>query len=129
MPPNKDNIRKWVAALRSGEHEQGTGALNQDGKKCCLGVACIVAAQELPDLVVGNEDVSYEDATSRATYDGEGGYLPRSVANWLGLDGINPIILREGAENCGVSATAMNDARKHTFTEIADAIEKTYLTG
>jgi hypothetical protein len=36
---------EWTQALRSGEYEQGEGALRQDGddgtlKHCCLGVLC-----------------------------------------------------------------------------------------
>lgn len=35
--------RKWLAALRSGEYEQGQGQLLSAGKYCCLGVlACVV---------------------------------------------------------------------------------------
>ena len=30
--------RAWVKALRSGEYEQGCGALYEGGKYCCLGV-------------------------------------------------------------------------------------------
>jgi hypothetical protein len=32
----------WAAALRSGEYEQTRVELKQDGKHCCLGVACVV---------------------------------------------------------------------------------------
>jgi len=31
--------KKWLKALRSGEYEQCTGRLHDDGKYCCLGVA------------------------------------------------------------------------------------------
>jgi hypothetical protein len=37
---------KWLAALRSGKYQQGEGALNKDGKFCCLGVLCDVAGYE-----------------------------------------------------------------------------------
>lgn len=35
---NKSIKRKWVAALLSGEYEQGSYWLCKDGKFCCLGV-------------------------------------------------------------------------------------------
>lgn len=37
---NKNVKKKWVEALRSGDFVQGTKALKNDGKFCCLGVAC-----------------------------------------------------------------------------------------
>ena len=37
-----ENQTKWVEALRSGKYKQGRQYLNQDGKYCCLGVACEV---------------------------------------------------------------------------------------
>jgi len=49
MQLSKAQIREWVAALRSGDYAQGTGALCRsrqvDGEPdvqefCCLGVAC-----------------------------------------------------------------------------------------
>lgn len=30
---------RWLAALRSGDYAQGTGALRHDGRHCCVGVA------------------------------------------------------------------------------------------
>lgn len=38
---NQEIKKRWVAALRSGDYKQGTGALrNADNKFCCLGVLC-----------------------------------------------------------------------------------------
>jgi hypothetical protein len=36
----KEFKKKWLAALRSGKFKQGIEALENDGKYCCLGVAC-----------------------------------------------------------------------------------------
>lgn len=33
---------EWVAALRSGEYQQGVRRLDHDGKQCCLGVKCLL---------------------------------------------------------------------------------------
>ena len=38
--PTKAAIRKWVAALRSGEYKQTIGTLQNSHGHCCLGVAC-----------------------------------------------------------------------------------------
>jgi hypothetical protein len=42
---NSEIKKAWVEALRSGEYEQGFGALNITGKYCCLGVLCDLAAK------------------------------------------------------------------------------------
>ena len=66
---NKENVKKWIAALRSGEFKQGKKRLrNLDtmGNKtyCCLGVLC-----EIADIEIW-----------------EGAVLPPvAVADWLGL--------------------------------------------
>lgn len=37
---NTENMKAWVAALRSGEYKQGRSCLRSaDGTFCCLGVA------------------------------------------------------------------------------------------
>jgi len=36
----KNMLKKWVQALRSGEYKQGKGALRVNDRFCCLGVAC-----------------------------------------------------------------------------------------
>lgn len=78
------NAQKWVRALRSGVFQQGKDALSQDGKYCCLGVACFLAAMEgvIPPPVRRNIDHKLE-------FDHQANYLPISVRNWLGLRSIN----------------------------------------
>lgn len=51
---------KWIAALRSGEYQQGAGLLfNEDERAyCCLGVLCAVSGLAInadDDCVVGDE--------------------------------------------------------------------------
>lgn len=44
---NKENIKKWLDALASGEFQQATKRLNAgDNQRCCLGVACDVYMRE-----------------------------------------------------------------------------------
>lgn len=103
---------KWIAALRSGEYQQGNGCLHQDGKFCCLGVLCDLHAKE-----TGNEwlwDVLYL---------GEKNYLPVEVQKWAGLPDKNPCAM--GGDEHELFLSDMNDAGK-TFKYIADLIEENF---
>lgn len=42
MQINKRQLKKWIAALDSGEYEQGKFFLQNEKKFCCLGVGCKV---------------------------------------------------------------------------------------
>jgi len=65
-------------------------------------------------------------------------FLPRSVINWLGVDGRNPIIALDEEDNGNpfitldeengypVFATHANDRERWDFNKIADEIEKYY---
>lgn len=37
---NQELKTRWVAALRSGEYQQGRAVLRQNSQFCCLGVLC-----------------------------------------------------------------------------------------
>jgi len=106
-----DNAKKWVAALRSGKYPQGKSWLLKDGKYCCLGVACELAAQ------TGlTSSPSHPQFKNVVTFDGEDAFLPSSVRKWLGLVEV------DGAPKNGPSLVDLNDKGK-TFEEIADFIE------
>lgn len=122
MPvPNKDNFRKWVARLRDPEAKQGHGKLGTtDGKRCCLGVACDIAVEEnviRPPVIPGDKALRYDGAT---------GYLPSSVAEWLGVRG-DTVYVKVPEHSQPISVVYLNDVDKLSFSEIADAIEETYL--
>lgn len=126
--PNKERIKLWVEALRSGEYEQCRQVLRttRQGKYqyCCLGVATEIAVRNgvVIDQVVWN----YADMND-------------AVATWFGL-ATNPGLaipllptdsLSDDEGNLlgdTPTATWANDVVKMSFTEIADAIERTYLT-
>jgi hypothetical protein len=108
---NTDNVKAWIKALRSGEYEQTTSALSQDGKYCCLGVACEVAIKS--GLTI---DVML-DIDGCKIYDGQGLSLPGSVIEWLGY-------YRPEPKLGGLVVTALNDHQGWTFNKIADHIEK-----
>jgi hypothetical protein len=118
-----DNQKLWVAALRSGEYEQGKGSLNPTANSfCCLGVACEISNLgkfERPDTnpARSNYRVNTDDLYEyRKT-------LPPEVVEWLGLK-----------DDCGCfpttmlglssSLTMLNDFEGLSFNEIADFIER-----
>ena len=98
---------KWVAALRSGKYEQGTGWLNRNGKFCCLGVLCEVA--EVPTDVNHRAEHGFTSYVFRDPDLIGACMIYGDVAQALGVD---PTILTE-----------MNDDRGLSFNAIADWIE------
>lgn len=132
--PNLINIKKWIAALRSGKYTQGKAVLKStEGEMCCLGVAT--------DLYIKEHDfewgppVQIEGITPRmgCTFDTEGEYLPVPVQEWLGIDTKNPELesLQTNDDDVRLfdEATYFNDESGLSFEDIADAIENTYITG
>lgn len=127
---NRDNVAKWVQALRSGEYEQTGHILAEKGKFCCLGVACEVAIKDGLDVerfVDDDEVTHYDNAIST---------LPGTVATWLGLDpdqdnvplrAINAGLADSVEDDWDTTATSLNDRYRLTFEQIADAMEKEYL--
>lgn len=132
MTPNKENIRKWVTALRSGNYQQVKRHLSLNGGYCCLGVACELAIidgvrvkrTEVASMKLDGEEDTY------VNYDGGMSYMPNSVRKWLGIDYGDPALTERIDENgfkVLVSASDLNDRDGKTFAEIADAIEQKYL--
>lgn len=124
-PPFKSaRRRRWIAALRSGEYQQGKGRLvapRLDGslEYCCLGVACEVYAEETGKLVRtfagGSGFYNWDDGTFA-----DSAFLPNEVANWFGVktqtgEFRTPLGL--------MSLTELNDLTGKTFKEIAQVIE------
>lgn len=134
--PNKENIKKVVDALRSGEYLQGNGALEYvdlEGKtrNCCLGVACRVAVANGVDLLVissaGSLNLGNGQYVDKLGFDGMGDFLPNAVMDWLGIPNHSPALNVVGRFNA-VTATMMNDDLKYDFNRIADAFEDTFLS-
>ena len=151
--PNKERLKLWADALRSGEYAQTRNALmgaiewQPDGNVsqvgyCCLGVACEVAVK---NGLVLDYDV----------YEGDHGTMPEAVAEWFGFkyypDGpdswnwsrtdkgryeFNPALATEGEvhegdedydgafSSSGVTASELNDDHGFDFYQIADVIDK-----
>lgn len=124
--PNRANILLWVQALESGKFQQGHTVLKSrrvDGdhwRYCCLGVACELAIEH--GVQVQTAMVPYGSVTHVA-FDGQHGFLPQSVVDWLGVDHPNPLV-RLGD---WVTAVEANDRRRFTFLEIARCLRATYV--
>lgn len=122
---DKELKSKWVAALRSGNFQQGTGRLLRDGKYCCLGVLCSVAGAQWGDWP--------DDAGERRWADD----LVPLADGVLLSDEENSELNAEALRRFGIAGDtesrliAMNDGQKlhevqfheHSFHEIADWIE------
>jgi len=113
---------QWVAALRSGEYQQGKAVLrSRNGGFCCLGVLSDLAIKA---GVGGWSD--WDDTCYAYRHDGadgpDTGLLPLPVSAWAGFG----YPARMGGE-VSIDGTfdmlvGHNDAGR-TFAEIADAIE------
>lgn len=125
-PMNPEIKEQWVAALRSGEYEQGAEYLHRDDTFCCLGVLCDLAvkagAPEVKEYRHPGDSVSL--------YDGSGTTLPSSVVEWAGLSCSDPLLVFEyGEMNECLPVSEFNDSGVtfdgdgFTFNEIADLIE------
>ena len=120
MLTQKEAIRLWVDALRSGEYKQGKEVLHniKNNTFCCLGVACEVLMQHLDikktEGEYGGSPVSlyeYEEVRER-------NILPASLRAFLGVH-----------DTFHLRLFKMNDQYNKSFMEIADFIEETYLKG
>lgn len=115
---NKEAVKEWVDALRSGNYSQAKERLKNDQSFCCLGVACDLFKDRVGGQWNGNVFVANGVPNSFV--------LPREIADLLGLDDLRPEVI------CGdfglefEEVTSLNDSGK-SFSEIADLLESTYL--
>ena len=114
---NTEIKARWVAALRSGEFEQGKEYLNRDGRMCCLGVLCELAVQDGVISKVGEGELPYLPYVDYGQGDEE--TLPPEVAAWAGLTGNgsqNPVI-----DPAGITGLAwLNTERNPSLAELND---------
>lgn len=109
---NQELKEKWIAALRSGKYEQGTGFLCKDGAYCCLGVLMEVSGN--PEWVA---DVEYpSNKMIRYSYDDyvwlESKKLPNHIERQYDIMDYTATLMY------------MNDSQHKSFSEIADWIER-----
>lgn len=115
---NAELKAKWVAALRSGNYEQGWGLLRGvTDKYCCLGVACDISGQgQWIKRYEGGSDAinmyGYTTETGNSYYN-----LVVDLRAYFDIPAAQVKVLIQ-----------MNDGRhidgKKTFAEIADWIEQ-----
>jgi hypothetical protein len=95
----KDVADKWVAALRSGQYQQGRNMLRtRDNKYCCLGVLC---------------DISGLGKWVDTPYIAEPGYR---VSNWCVEDLLSPPV----QEYAGIATAGGVLPNKHTLSDMND---------
>jgi len=100
---NKENVSKWIDALRSGKYKQGVGSfkyletpdINGPCLHCAVGVACEVMN---PEGYYLKEVFQFKDLDA--------------LSEWLGLD-----------EDIFCIIEDLNDSWKFTFNEIAEYLE------
>jgi hypothetical protein len=114
--PNKERLRQWVRALKSGAYEQGAGYMRtQDNKYCCLGVAIDIA---LANGCQVNGNIAW----------GKTADMPQAVGEWYGIQrstGHNDPELVTPGGVLGRSAASLND-NGVPFAVIADRIVHTF---
>lgn len=130
---NVEVMKKWIAALRSGEYKQTDSVLSRKGRYCCLGVLCELAVKDgkIPPA---------EIVDGMAHYGEQSAYVlpPHEVREWAGVEG-NWTVPTDGvelsAEALGlwdgedrVPLSYLNDSIGLSFEEIADQIEKEYVS-
>jgi hypothetical protein len=112
--------REWIAALRSGEYEQGRGSLCRNGRYCCLGVACAVIEKHFPALMPRETN----DENGECSWHGRTEVLPDAAQLILGMRSAG------GATKNGMKITKYpslieeNDWCRTPFSTIADFIEQ-----
>ena len=125
---------RWAAALRSGGHLQGFGALGTVGcgggerpRRCCLGVLCDLAVKAGVEV-----EVETQDSSSIVCYDGKVDFLPDSVREWAGMRTDQGMFLFNNGHveipdgrhrKLYASLAAMNDDGC-SFEQIGEAIEE-----
>jgi len=132
---NPEIKSKWLAALRSGEYEQARGSLHRimhtadfkdkiDCGFCCLGVLCDIAAREDVCWWLDGEAVTV-DPMGKTLFDNE--VLPRKVAEWAGLDDLNPVVpfdVDDDEDRERKRLSELNDEYRFDFERIANIIEE-----
>ena len=126
--------KRWVAILRSKRYQRLTGNLSTvTGKsRCCLGVACdpevtgVVLETTTIETYTGSDRMAFIENVVTYTE-----YLPPEIQKRLGFIYPDPnVFTAKGTSTVGDRAmrlSTLNDSG-YMFSEIADDIEKTYIT-
>jgi hypothetical protein len=102
-------LKKWIAALDSGEYKQGRNKLQTGWGHCCLGVGCDVVIPPSKQIRVNG------------LLSGNVPYSQLNAPHWL------VEINRDFALKTGIELTRLNDEKGYTFPEIATLLELVYV--
>lgn len=129
---NVEVMQKWVAALRSGEYKQTDSVLSQKGRYCCLGVLCELAVKDgvIPPATTSDGLAHYGELSAYVL-------PPHEVREWAGVEG-NWTVATDRVELSAealdlwdderIPLSYLNDSIGMSFEEIADHIEKEYVS-
>jgi hypothetical protein len=115
--------QRWIAALRSGDYQQGRCQLRGRGGAafCCLGVLTDLAVQDGVCRWVPWDD---HDVCGLPPINETSGVLDAPVLAWSGLSHCSPRLSREHAAPWTFQyLIELNDQGRLTFEQIADLIE------
>lgn len=118
----RERIKALCIALESGRYSQTQSTLQDAKGYCCLGVACDVSGVSAWSTMAVGAHGSFSYGPT-----GETSYLPAIVVDWYGFISHNPLLKTSSGEYHSMSA--LNDDDNYTFTEIAQALRRTYLVG
>jgi hypothetical protein len=125
---DRDLVTRWIEALESGEYAQGRDCLNDGcGHMCCLGVLCDTIDPARWVLADADDQVDPERGT-RLAWDGEGMYLPDSVADLVGLTytGAQPDVRRWSIDGDEYAELSGANDQGIPFPDIAAALRDFY---
>lgn len=138
---NKELVKQWVEALRSGKYKQGRKALkNRDNEFCCLGVLCDISREHFVGLDWDIEEEAEPSTSAIYCIAGTIGVLPESILNYVGKETLEDKKVVISSANAKISdlvkkylklphtyLTELNDVYKLSFEQIADIIEEEFL--
>jgi len=122
---NKELVKQWVEALRSGKYRQIADRLRRELDTgygyCCLGVLCEIA-----------KPLTSEEVLERKLQDD--GYIPTVINKLLQQQQIDNSLIARFRELVVLmpsgkltAVTILNDDLQMSFSEIADLLEQTHL--
>jgi hypothetical protein len=126
---NPEIKAQWVAALRSGDYEQGDGILHYipehgGDEFCCLGVLCDIAVKSGVDIRVLDEEEG-DVRFGTVMYDETSELLPESVRKWAGLRYENPeIAIVNEYDTVSTSNLADLNDSGYSFADLAGWIDE-----
>jgi hypothetical protein len=129
-PCNKENMRKLVTALRSGEYKQCRSRIRIGDSYCCLGVATDLYHKEREGEWIPCPVDAYGRGEMASTLRPRmNSIMPDRVSAWLGLIGQDGnIFIGPRSDGYQLTASILNDYEGKSFNEIADKIEEEYLS-